>query len=373
MGCCIMKKIRIVTFQNACNQGAILQCFALLNAIKKIGYKDVEVLNYRNPNIENEYKVFSKPTGKYLVFKYIKSLIRGIVYYNNLNTRNKKFEKVINEKLVLTKPLTKKEILKNNYDSNFVFVAGSDQIWNTDLTNGFDDVYFLNFGENIRKISYAASIGKNALNEKYEQKISDALDEFQAISVREETAKNVLSKQTKKDITVVLDPTLLLNREDWDLHTVDINETKYILVYMANKDCVDIVNYVSQKENLKIICVDKNRKDMFKGNIKTDITVTPFEFISYIKNAEYVFTTSFHATIFSIIFNKKFWVVIPKKVGSRIIDLLKKIGLENRIVINFKEFLTKNYKENIDYIHVEKNIDKLRKHSTKWLGDSLKG
>ena len=362
-----MKDINIVTFQNAYNYGAILQCYALQTILSSKKENDVKVLNYNNILISNVYKTFYKPQGKLKSLKYIKSFIKGVMYAKQTVPRNYKFKKFINNNIHLTKSMTREEIIKTNYDNNTTFVVGSDQVWNTDITGGYDPVYMLDFAPNARKISYAASIGKNTLDSQYIEQIKNVLEKYSAISVREKTAKEELEKYTKKEIIVTLDPTLLLEKKEWEssVSQIKLSYKNYIFVYMPNKECIEIAKNIQEKTNKKILYIDK--KILFKHNSINISNADPFDFISYIKNADYVVTTSFHATIFSIIFNKKLWIALPNKVGSRITDLLEKLKMKNRCVNTFKEFATKKFDDEIDYTKVNEILNKERQKSKEWL------
>ena len=285
--------------------------------------------------------------------------------------RNKKYKEFINKTLNLTPKMKENKIKKLKFD-NRILITGSDQVWNTNLTGGFDNIYFLNFGSNVKKISYAASIGTMDVNTSYKKEIKDALNSFDYISVREETGKKALQEIIRKNIDVVLDPTLLLSENDWKKYipNIDSKNNEYILVYTANDTVVRIANYLAKKENLKIVNLDRVNK---YGKLEVNkYGSTPFEFLELVKNAKYVITISFHATVFSIIFNKNFWVNPDLKVSSRIVDLLKKIKLEDRIVKDYNNFLEKNENKEINYEYVNKIITTERSNSLKKLKDNLK-
>lgn len=365
------KKIRIVTFQNAYNYGAVLQCYALQNTLENMGNNDVKVLNYRNINVENLYRIFYKPSGSLLPLRYMKSFFKGILYLPQTMPRNKTFSKFIAENINLTEDMTKEEIMKFDFNEDYTFVAGSDQIWNTNITHGSDDIYTLNFGKNMKRISYAASIGNKEVEEQHKEYFKKCLSNFDNISIREETGKNALKDITEKTVEVVLDPTLLLDAKAWTsaVKKEKTNDEKYIFVYMANQECVDIANDLKNKTGYKIIYIDK--KNLFgKGSIN-DVNADPFDFVNYIKNAEYVITTSFHATVFSIIFNKNFWVVPPKKVGSRITDILNKLELTERSVNDIDELNKLGYDKKVNYKVANEKLEEERKKSIDWLKNAI--
>ena len=344
------KESIIVTFQNAYNYGAVLQCFALQEVIKNFNI-DVSVLNY-----DNHFFKSKKPMSN------IKYNISSIIHLNRMLKRNRSYKNFISKNINLTKLMTYKEIKQLNLNSNTILISGSDQVWNTDLTNGFDDIYFLNFGNNAKKISYAASIGKTDIDSKYIEKIKNALSNFIYISVREKTGQKVLKNLTDLNVDVVLDPTFLLTKIEWQkyISSKQRYNYEYILVYMPNEDIIKIVTDLVKDTNLKVINLAK-KKSYGKYEINR-FDANPFEFIELVKNAKYIITTSFHATAFSIVFNKPFWVIPPKNVSSRITDLLQSLQLDNRILKNYDDYFSKKCKS-IDYTYANKVIQKEREKS----------
>lgn len=361
------KEIITVTFQNAMNYGAILQCYALQNVISK-KYPNVKTLNYNNKIISKDYAYFYR--GGKTLFQKIKNIIAGVVFFPKNYKRNKNFNKFISNNIKFTRKMNKNEITKIYIKSNNIFIAGSDQIWNTEITKGFDDIYFLNFSESIKKISYAASIGNSSIDSSYLDLYKNVLKKYSFISVREDSAKSNLQKLLKKEIYSVLDPTLLLSKYDWNnlVNNLDVIKEKYIFVYMAYGPCVEIAKKISEYTGYKIIYIEK--KNIFK-NGKNVYGISPEQFVNLIKNAEYIVTTSFHAVAFSVIFNKKFWVTIPEKVGSRIMDFLKLINLSSRIVNNIDELDKKDVKETINYDIINNILEREKKKSLKLLYNAI--
>ena len=232
------------------------------------------------------------------------------------------------------------------------------------------DIYTLNILEdsNVKRISYAASVGSiDIINENFDE-FKNKLAILDYISLREKDACDLISKfvSNEKSVKKVLDPTLLLSKKNWDDFInennaiLDFTSDKYIVAYDVAPDIefVKIANYVSKSTGFKIIYFDKYNSG-------------PVEFVNYIKNAEYVITTSFHATVFSIIFNKKFFVVPHKKTGSRVISLLDSLKIEKRNFKTLDEFKLINYDEEIAWKKVEENLLIERKKSSNWLNDAL--
>lgn len=365
-----MKKVGIITFHNAHNYGAVLQAYALQEKVKELGYETF-IVNYKNQQITKQYKLIKYSKNP---INCIKMLYDSLKNYSTNKKRFNKFDKFINTKLNLTKPYENISDLKESFPKLDCYITGSDQVWNLGIVGELSDAYTLNFGDDqINRVSYAASIGKSNIDEKYKQDYKKKLQNINHISVREEDAKNELQKIIDKKIEVVLDPTLLLSESEWDnkLNDEDRIKEKYILAYVVqpNDEYIKIVNYLSKKTGLKVIHFGKEK--IFDNELNNVYTAEPFEFINLIKNAEYVVATSFHATVFSIIFNKKFFVIPHLKTGSRITNLLDKLEIKNRIYHNLDEFEKVDYAFETDYKIVKKKLEEEKEKSIKFLKEAL--
>ena len=366
------KKVDIITFQCAHNYGAILQVYALQQTIEKM-HKKVEIINYKNKIIERQYKVIN--VDRKNLKNFLKSIVSDILFFQKRYKRYQNFEKFIKERLNLTKIYKSEEALKNEPPIADVYITGSDQVWNSNITYGLQDAYTLNFGKkNIKRISYAASIGNSKISDNEKEIYKEKISIINNISVREESGKKALEQIIYSPIEVVLDPTLLLTKKQWEneIKTLTGNKEKYILAYVVEKDeqYIKIVNNLSEKTGLKIIHFGKTNPG-YKNVLKSAYTEGPLEFINYIKNAEYVVATSFHATVFSVIFHKKFFIIPHKKTGSRVTNLLDKLGIENRTFNTLEEFKNIDYNFGMNWDNVEERLGKERKKSLDWLEKSI--
>ena len=367
-----MKKIGIITFHSAHNYGAMLQVYALQKKINEYG--KAEVINYRNKEIDKNYRVLRLSKKSPVAF--VKSFVGSVLYFNKNKKRYKSFNTFMKEKLSLTEIYHSENELKKRPPCEEIYITGSDQVWNTKITNGLKDSYTLNFGENkVKRISYAASVGNGNLTADEKKKFLDKLSRIDFLSVREETGKKCLiDAGIKKDIKVVLDPTLIITKEEWEkeIENVKKEDGDYILAYIVEEDdnYYEILNKLSKITGLKVIHFSKKNKQI--DNVKASkYTEGPLEFVSLIKNAKYVVCTSFHATVFSIIFNKKFWVIPHKTTGSRVNDLLNGLNLKDRIVRTIDDFDKKEYDANICYDEVDKILNEKRTESIKWLYNAI--
>ena len=367
-----MKKIGILTFHRAHNYGASLQCLALKKFIEKYDENSkVKIINYANKKIDYDYSLFRIDyTSLYTI---IKSFLSSIIFMNKNLHRRKIYGKYISQYFDCTKICKNvKDIEKITQSYNYI-IAGSDQIWNNESTGGIDEIYYLNFKTKAKKIAYAASLGKNKMNDNREL-YKKLLQNFDSISVRESDGCDIVGGILNTNIKNVIDPTLLLQYDEWMEYIKSDKpvDEKYIFVYTPNNinNFNDIVNYASEKLNLNIINFKK--KDIGLKNVKRNLFCSdPNDFLNYLYYSEIIVATSFHAVVFSIIFKKNFWVLSPKDNSSRVSTLLSRLGLEDRTIESLEEFKEKDIRERIDYECVNNKLNCLREDSKKWLLEQL--
>ena len=341
-------KIAILTFHRAVNYGAVLQAYALQRTLFLLGY-DAEIIDYRNEAIERNYY---SPIGN---SKKIKGIIKSLLFFEIQNGRNKAFCNFVSNNLVVSKnKYTNKNIFDTSYD---YYITGSDQVWNLKCTD-FDSVYFLDFADTKKRISYAASIGKykDIINE-YD-KFFNILKEYKWLSVREVAGKDFLERNIDSDINIDVDPTFLLDRKEWDSLSTEFDKNDYILIYSVNlnNDVLTIGRKIAKDKGKRLFILTlRNKPVMLRHNEKLLQKASPEDFLGLIKNAFCVVTNSFHGAAFSLIFNKDFYLVRNSNEdldNSRLETLLEKFGLLDRMV----EATTFEYKIPIDYIPVNERL-----------------
>ncbi|SFA82377.1 Polysaccharide pyruvyl transferase [Acetitomaculum ruminis DSM 5522] len=374
-------KIGIITFNSAHNYGAVFQVWALQEKLKSQGH-EVEIINYRFSAIDNVYRLF-KPENKYknefLNKLHNKNLFRQACKADKHKAKRfKAFEKFINDVLPTTKPYyTYNELLNADFDYD-IMIAGSDQIWNGDITKGLKASYFLNFGrKETKRISYAASIGKVAFDEEEKEIARQYLKELDYISVREEKAKKAVTELTDKPVDLVLDPTLLLDRDSYDKIKTDVKYPgEYIFVHNVHLVRIDerlneVVEKMIQLTGLPVV---NNRVDYDFSKECGKLKVNDVgEFIGTIAGAKYVITNSFHATVFSVIYERNFITVPHHTNPDRMRHLLSMFGLVNHLIDSVKRVPENLDKLKIDYGKVEKLKKKSRLVSEEFLKKSLEG
>lgn len=360
-----MLKIGVITFHCSYNYGSALQAFALKSLLRENGYK-VNIINFIYKKDFEQYRLFRTK----LYYKNPKAFISDILFYNKNKIRKDNFELFAKKYFNLTKKkyYNYKDIKELNSEFD-IFICGSDQIWNLDCTQGVEPAYFLKFvNKDKLKIAYAPSLAHVKFAKNYDEDLKKAINDLDYISVREESTLPLIQPLTEKKVSVVLDPTLLLDQKDYEL-IIDQNknESEYIFVYMLeySVELVKYCNEFSSKKGIKVIYIANNKFSGIKG--ENAFGIGPDKFLKYIKEAKYVITNSFHATVFSIIFNKKFVTFTTKRSSSRMVDLLDKLGIPECIYNeNF------NIDKDIDYDMVQKNLIDMRKTSLEYLSKALK-
>ncbi len=360
-------KIGILTIVDYDNYGNRLQNYALQEVLKKLGHDVITVKNFhetKKPFLKRIFKLFipSKVLNK------IQENIVNKARYHEIDA-----ERVNSFKKFTDKYIDENEIPIYDVSDDFseledcdCFVIGSDQVWNYNFPR-FSFIDFAGF-TNKPKFSYAASFGVNEIPNNLKKMYEKGLKQLESISVREDVGKKIVEELTNRKSTVVLDPTLLLDREQWLtlIKGRTIYSEKYVVTYFLskpNKKVVKYINTYAYKNNLEI----KNlatRKD-----VKLWVA-NPADFVNLLYQAENVFTDSFHACVFSIIFKKNFEVFERNgtngSMNSRIETLLNKFNLDSRWHHNGN---TPN--DSIDYSLINSLLCKERKSSIDFLEDSL--
>lgn len=367
-----MKNIAIVTFNDANNYGAFLQEYALFNYLRKKGCT-VKVVNYENKDFLQQYKYSNnlfKRKGVVNKLKILYDIILRTDIYIKKVRRERLFDQCKSEEIDFTEKVTAGQQLKQDFD---YYVAGSDQVWNINITN-HNMFYFLDFvDDDNKKISYAASFGNNEFSNDNYELFKQYLSCFRSVLVREESGRKMLEEKCGIDSTVTLDPTFLLSIHDWyefsDKSRIDFSHKKYVLVYLVfrSDDIFDAAYKYAKENQCEIILI--GCKSVIKRNgyvIKAMNDVGPYEFVHLIRYAKAVFSTSFHGTALSINMKVPFYYEIPDEGRRlRLSDLMTKLNIGNRDISN--GMLDKD----IDWENVSKCLDENRNKSAKLLLESL--
>lgn len=362
------------------NYGSILQAYALQELISIYTDVDYEILDQYG-EIVSSRKLLEKI--RRLGVKRTLKRIRWKFGSKGLQERNAALQKFISENLHLSEKEYNAQNISASVSSYDGFICGSDQIWNPSLVS-FDDIYWLGFVPNNKmKIAYAPSIGISQSDSLMKTKIKSILSGFKSISCREQTGTDLINHIIGSSVCkTVLDPTLVLPIEKWNSILPDskINPSiKYVFAYILRGDKAQrkLVEHYAKEYNYKIVTfpyLDSDyieKYDKIFGDIKI-YGASPADFIRLISNAEYVFTDSFHCTVFSILYHRPFCIFpkAGKTQNTRLLDIQKRLGVTDRM-IKKTELSCIRELEPIDWVSVDAQLENLREESISYLKTSL--
>lgn len=316
-------KIGILTFHRAYNYGAVLQCYALQEILKNKGY-DVYVIDYKQPAIESNRKIFD--------FKYLDrnkrhpgNIIRYLLHIPIAMMEHRRIDHFVKKYLRLTASCHDYDI-PTNFDA---YIIGSDQLWNFDHTGGMDKVYWGNFEHNkdAKLYTYAVSTKCSCIELLTGTQLKEVIKRFSVISLREEDVREVLSTKVEKALRIDIDPTLLANKNIWErMVNRAWKNRRYLAFYQVGRSGQHkqiVLQHASiLAETMGIELIDLS-----------DYKYSPEDFISIIRYAQCVVTTSFHGTAFSLIFQRPLLVYrLNDGNDGRCLNILSMLGLSHCIM-----------------------------------------
>lgn len=332
--------IGIITFHGSHNYGSVLQAYATQKLLSNLG-QESEIINFRMESQKEYYALYPTKYGKQIM---VGNVLR-LPYHAQRKIRFQKFEKFMQTRYKMSgSDLKNYEDLKTVASKYDMYLTGSDQIWSNRIPElvhsdkDFTGVYFLDFVEDGKKrISFASSVG-----EANEQDLADKVDllkKFSAISTRETYGVNLLSKMTGMPVSKVLDPTLMISKEEWLSIAPKEPMVKgdYIFLYTLRgvrkvATWGKYLTKLAKKLNMKVVCVSPFFPVLTPG-VQNIYNAGPEDFINLINNAKLVFTDSFHGTAFSINLNKPFFSLTPGKEGDvRKREITDTLGVGDRII-----------------------------------------
>lgn len=345
-------KIKTITCHDVYNLGASLQAYALQIYLQNEGH-DVEIIDYKPDYLSGHFNlwgvgnpIYNKPIIKQL---YLAAKLPGRL---KALKRKKVFDQFTHQYLRLTKRYHSNEELKTDPPVADVYIAGSDQIWNTLFPNGKDPAFYLDFvPQGKKKISYAASFATKEIAGGWTPFVKKMLANLDAVSVREKSSLPLLSSLGRPDGVAVCDPVFLLDQNEWEKimnKTISLDED-YILTYDFENNPIikEIAQNIKKEKGYKIYNVGPFKMSYADKNF---VNAGPLEFLSLVKHSSFVISNSFHATAFSLIFQKNFCVVNRKEgINERMESLLADFQLEDRIISEYNLNVPKNinFKNNI--------------------------
>lgn len=345
-------KCGILTYHQIPNFGAVLQAYALCEQIQKLGYK-CEIIDYQCSNIikrELTPPRYSNP-------------IKTLAYRTFIEPHQKMKIRECREfaqDLYSKRSYTRDTICDANKEYD-LFISGSDMIWNLDV-NGGDTSFFLDFTEAAKgRISYGSSVGGDWTEEQW-AKLQKYLKRYDYISVREKDTYEVITEKFGISCNTVCDPTMLLSTSEWDKFIKPVEEKGYVLVYFPYKEILAAASQYAEEKHKELIVLGTAfpwKAHQYKS------VYSPQEWMSYIKNADAVFTDSYHGLLFSLYFNRPVWT---NNRNNRLANLLDELHLKNCYIENDRFFHNR-----IDFERCNNNIDRKREDSLQYLRGALEG
>lgn len=325
-----MTKVGTITFHHACNNGAVLQAYALVEYLNSIANVEAEIIDYRCVKIHDAYQ----PAFCFYNCGRVKGLIKYLLRYRSIVRRNQKFCDFSAACLKVSPRRYDRASIHEAADNYDYIISGSDQIWNYELTGG-DLTYLLDFVTNdSKKISYAASLGIDRIEECRTEQYRELIGKYRSLSVRESRAGMELEQIAGCQAAIHIDPVFLLGEETWKEMAVRPKAKHYILYYMVGMgrivdESIKFAKALSKQTGLLLVFLNSEHIPYLYPDIRHIKTISPDEYLGWILNAEYVVTNSFHATCFSIIFEKICYSEVDCHKGERIANLLHICGLES--------------------------------------------
>lgn len=362
-------KIGIVTLFVNVNYGANLQAYALNSYIKSLGY-DCKLVNYTAfpDGVKLHRWLFAswKNDEKKSVLSKIKLATALVLSAPWKWKKLQKFETFRKKNTSLTKQCFNQNDISNLHLDTIV--CGSDQIWNPDITKGLNPIYFGRIDGVSKRIAYAASIGKNALDNELEMTLREWTMDMDSCSVREIQSAEYLEKLIGRKVASVCDPVFLLNKSEYASIAKSPFKGKYVLLYSVvhNDSLTMIAERFAQKHNMQLfeICSGPIRHSKHRQYC----ALGPDEFIGAIMDAEIVISNSFHGIALSIKFEKNFYAFENSNRPGRITNLLQMVGLESQII---NDYPLGTYE--IDYKYVNDRLREYVEYSKLYLQQSLSG
>lgn len=367
--------VNVITRHAPANYGSLLQTIATQNIINRIGY-DCRIIDYI-PKCETGARVaFTQLKEKNWNNNLIKQISylavrepENILMYNEFAAMRKKY-------LIMGPRCSNELELRKLYEDEKedIFLTGSDQVWGPTSTGDYDPAYFLSFApEGAKKLAFASSFGKASFDEKTMKQYKEYLMKYDAVAVRENTAVDLIH-QMGINVEQVLDPTLLVSKDEWSKYIIPVNKPKkYVLVYQIHNNqkldqyAVEFAQYV----NLPLLRVSPLFHQIKRGG-KFIYLPDIGEFLDLISGATYMVTDSFHGTAFAINFNVQFVEILPNTgTSSRNQSILQLTGLNGRVVNDLENYQYKD--ELIDFTDANQIIEKNRSKTIHILQEMLRG
>lgn len=379
-----MNKVGVVSV-SIHNYGSLLQTYAMQKVLDNYGLEN-DIILFKSDPLKQAYRVFNKSFISMKVKLYRRKIITKLFYpeiYKGAKERDQAFEKFKQNYCRFTPKTTSRRVLNCMGKSYRAFILGSDQVWNP--ANLEMDFYTLNFVPSEKaKIAYAPSFGVSTIPKKQIPKTQAYLNRIQHISVREITGAKIVKEMIGRDVPVVCDPTALLTRAQWDeiKSKKKYTDFEYIFCYFLGSNPMhrrfaERVKEVTGYQTIALQHIDEFVPEDLKFGDIAPYNVGPEDFVNLIANAEYILTDSFHGTMFSLYYHKKFFT-FPRyaeskkdSTNSRVESILSMMGIPDRYITGDGN-VSKHLTSLIDWKNVQEKLDMFREESISYFENALK-
>lgn len=368
--------VGILTFYWADDCGAMLQAYALKTYLESKG-EIVEMIPYAPLKLYGRYQFIplrgGYQRGEWRYYRDFRTFCWNICFFRQFMKRRRSMSHFRKRYLTEKRPIkVAEDVCLQPYD--FVLV-GSDQVWNSEITFGLNDVYLGNIkqGNQGRLIAYGASFGKNVPPKQEWEKLKRMLNEnFAAISLRERGAADFVRRLLHRSAAEVLDPVLLLEKNAWAAIERKPREREYILFYATEpQECMlRFTNKLSEAYHMPVIWLSCPYKWQHRNGVLVRMGAGPEDFVGYFHYASFIITNSFHGLAFSVLFEKQFLVFRHRSLHARLENLLEKLSLKSRLMETGKEELA-SMEEAIPWSTVWECLQCERERSKKFLRESM--
>jgi len=334
--------VGIITFHSANNYGAVLQCYALSEVLKRSGYEGVSLIDLPIRDVSRGWR----------------STLRAKLLDNSFSDFRRDHLPAVVDRSV------KKSI----------YVFGSDQVWNPQITKNNTPLFFGAWAdEAVPKVAYAASFGLASWEfPVFTGMAQELLDTYQAVGVRESSGVDICREEFSVEAEKVVDPTLLLTDYSPVFKRRKASESLACYIFGKNEGNLKELKVIASSRGLKPVLLNDFR---WRRGVKSVPFPTVSNWLSYVESSKMVLTDSFHCMVFSIIFRKDFIAIpaIPERAG-RMLSLLEDLGLESRFFSDISEVNSSGVLENpVDFDEVHHRLEALRGKSLSFLEGALAG
>lgn len=364
-----MKRIGIITYHRSHNYGAQLQAYATRTALEQMGYQ-AEVIDCNRIGEDDRlfFWNFNNIKG------FLGSLRNNLLSLLSEKKRQRLFSAFSEQKIGLSAPCPTRAELEQICSRYDAVITGSDQVWHPQICEG-DTTFFLDLPlRREQKIAYAPSFGVSEYSAEETAKYMPLINDIGHLSAREEAGQELIRRHLGRDAPLVLDPTMLLTREDWDTLARPSPYQHYLLYFtiLDEPPATDaLVRRIAAERKLRIVRIGRVKDIMKRGFINARGN-GPQEFLGLVRDADFIVTSSFHGSVFSILYQKDF-LCVPNNNNrnSRLETLVRRLGLESRLVHDVNQYRADAARPAIDYTTANERLARGRDESLEFLRNAL--